>query len=138
MRENRTAERRPCAVLVNDDDDLRRLLSNSLAPELDLHVAGTLRQACDLFEDLHWVDLAFLDLELPDGNADELLERLARWPNAIRVLLESALLDRDAGDGSAHGRLLKHRHLVHLVLCKPPALPVVQALKSMVLNLPGA
>jgi CheY-like chemotaxis protein len=138
MRENRTAERRPCAVLVNDDVDVWRLLANSLAPELEVHVARTIQQAHDLFEGLRRVDLAFLDLDLPDGNADELLERLARWPNAIRVLLEGALLDNGAGDGSAHGRLLKHRHLVHLVLCKPPALPVLQALKSMVLDLPGA
>jgi CheY-like chemotaxis protein len=138
MRENRTAERRPCAVLVNDDADLGRLLGSSLAPELELYVASTLQQACALFEALRWVDLAFLDLELPDGHADELLERLARWPNAIRVLLERALLESDAGSRSAHGRALKHRHLVHLVLCKPPALPVVQALKSMVLDLPGA
>lgn len=163
MRENRTAERRPCAVLVNNDADLERLLTASLAPELDLHVASTLQQALDLLEGLRRVDLAFLDLELPDGNADELLARLARWPEAIRVLLASAVVDRNdlgssdlgssalgssapgssplasrAVDGSAHGRRLKHRHLVHLVVCKPPALPVVQALKSMVLDLPGA
>ncbi len=138
MRENRTAERRPCAVLVNDDVDVRRLLADSLAPELELHVAKTIQQACDLFEDLRRVDLAFLDLELPDGNADELLERLARWPNSIRVLLAGALFDNPLRDGSAPRRALKHRHLVHLVLCKPPALPAVQALKSMVLDLPGA
>ena len=138
MRENRTAERRPCAVLVNDDVDVRRLLADSLGPELDVHVARTIRQARDLFEDLRWVDLAFLDLELPDGNADELLERLARWPDAIRVLLASALFDNPARDGVASHRVLKHRHLAHLVLCKPPALPVVQALKSMVLGLPDA
>jgi CheY-like chemotaxis protein len=138
MRENRTAERRPCAVLVNDDVDVGRLLADSLAPELDFHVARTIEQARDLFEGLRWVDLAFVDLGLPDGSADELLERLARWPNAIRVLLAGALFDNPVRDGAAAGRALKHRHLVHLVLCKPPALPVVEALKSMVLDLPGA
>jgi CheY-like chemotaxis protein len=147
MKENRTAERRPCAVLVNDDAEVGRLLASSLAPELEVHVARTIQQAWELFEDLRRVDLAFLDLELPGGDTDELLERLARWPNTIRVLLASALFDDDgsklsnekAGSEVArHGRVLKHRHLVHLVIRKPPALPVVQALKSMVLDLPGA
>lgn len=143
MRENRTADRRPCAVLVNDDADMGRLLASSLAPELDLHVAHTAKQACDLLEDLRRVDLAFLDLDLPGGNTDELLERLARWPNAVRVLLATALCDIDAGDRLSYGRVLngqtlKHRHLAHLVLSKPLALPVVHALKSMVLDLPGA
>jgi CheY-like chemotaxis protein len=125
-------------VLVDDDADVGRLLAASLAPELEVHVASTIQQARDLFEDLRRVDLAFLDLELPGGNADELLERLARWPNAIRVLLASSLVHTTAGDHSSYGRALKHRHLAHLVLCKPLALDAVQALKSMVLDLPGA
>jgi CheY-like chemotaxis protein len=138
MRQNRTAERRPCAVLVNDDAEVRRLLASSLGPELEVHVASTTQQACALFEDLRCVDLAFLDLELPGGNADELLERLARWPDAIRVLLANALVEREAAPGLALGRGLKHRHLVHLVLCKPPDLAALRALKSMVLDLPEA
>lgn len=137
MRQNRTAERRPCAVLVNDDAEVERLLASSLAPELEFHVASTIQQARALLADLRCVDLAFLDLELPEGNADELLERLARWPDAIRVLLANALLEREATPGWALGRGLRHRHLVHLVLCKPPALEALRALKSMVLDLPG-
>lgn len=142
MRENRTADRRRCAVLVNDDLELARSLAESLAPELEVHLAGTIQQASDLLERLLWVDLAFLDLELADGSGDELLERLARWPDAIRVLLGSAMLADDAnprpGVRENNGKPLKHRHLAHLVLGKPPAMPVVQALKSMVLDLPKA
>jgi CheY-like chemotaxis protein len=137
MMKDRTADRRRCAVLVNDDMKVGQLLADSLGPELDVYVVGTIQQACDLFEVLRWVDLAFLDLELPDGSGDELLERLARWPDAIRVLLGSTIV----ADGTTHksdGSALKHRHLAHLVLGKPPALPVVQVLKSIVLDLPNA
>jgi CheY-like chemotaxis protein len=130
MRQNRTADRRRCAVLVNEDAEAGRRLADSLVPELEVYRVGTVKQASDLLEDLQWVDLAFLDLDLPDGSGDELLEPLARWPDAIRVLLASTLFARSG--------TLKHRHLAHLVLGKPPALPVVQALKCAVLGLPKA
>lgn len=58
--------------------------------------------------------------------------RVARWPDAIRMLLASELFVNKSDDGSASARALKYRHLVHLVLDEPLALQVVRALKSMV------
>lgn len=131
MRDNRTADRRRCAVLVNDVE-VGRLLAENLGPELDVHLVGNIRQASELLDDLRWVDLAFLDLELPDGSCDELLARLARWPDAIRILLDGEAMTEAPNQGA---KALKYRHLAHLVLDKPPALGVVLALKSFVLGL---
>jgi CheY-like chemotaxis protein len=122
--------RRRCAVLVNADVEVERLLQESLAPELDVRCAGSVQQAHALFSTLSWVDLAFLELQLSDGSGDELLEPLARWPEAIRVLVGTPAAESE--------KPLQNRHLAHIVLAKPPPLRIVSALKAAVLGLPRA
>lgn len=121
---------RRCAVLVYEDVELERLLATSLAPELEVCSASSVRQALALFDRLPRVDLAFLELQLPDGGGDALLEPLARWPEAIRVLIGTPLGESE--------KPLQNRHLAHIVLTKPLPLRFVSALKSAVLGLPRA
>jgi len=121
-------EWRPCAVVVDADPELGEALSNCLSPELDVMLAATAVRATAVFEVVPRVDLAFLDLDLLGRHGEEMLARVARWPDCIRVLL--------ARHAVPSGDLPRNRYLAHLVLIKPPALRVVQALKRATLGLP--
>lgn len=133
----------PRALVVDDDPEVRRALARLLRPELDVHLAGSVAQAAAVLELLDRVDLAFVDWELPDGTGEEILERLAAWPDAIRVLISARL----SGSGGSLGEVpssqlvnsrnpLKNRALANLVLGKPVASGVVEALKRAALALP--
>jgi CheY-like chemotaxis protein len=92
-------------------------------------LAATVAQAEVLLADLERVDLAFVDLELPDGSGERILEQLARWPDAIRVLI--------SGTGGCDEDALKNRTLANIVLRKPVLPRVIEALKRAALALPN-
>jgi CheY-like chemotaxis protein len=117
------------ALVVDDDPEIRRALARLLRPELDVHLAGSVAQAEALLARLDRVDLAFIDWELPDGTGEQILERLAHWPDAIRVLISARV--------SSGEKLLENRALANLVLGKPLALGVIDALKRAALALPN-
>jgi CheY-like chemotaxis protein len=117
------------ALVVDDDPEIRRALARLLRPELDVHLAGSVAQAEELLERLDRVDLAFIDWELPDGTGEQILERLAHWPDAIRVLISARVASGE--------KLLENRALANLVLGKPLALGVIDALKRAALALPN-
>jgi CheY-like chemotaxis protein len=133
----------PRALVVDDDPEVCRALARLLRPELDVHLAGSVAQAEAVLARLDRVDLAFVDWELPDGTGEQILERLAAWPDAIRVLISARL----SASGSSLGGVpssevlssqnpLKDRSLANLVLGKPVARGVVDALKLAALALP--
>jgi CheY-like chemotaxis protein len=117
------------ALIVDDDPEIRRALARLLRPELDVHLAGSVAQAEALLARLDRVDLAFIDWELPDGTGEQILERLAHWPDAIRVLISARVASGE--------KLLTNRALANLVLGKPLALGVIDALKRAALALPN-
>jgi CheY-like chemotaxis protein len=117
------------ALIVDDDPEIRRALARLLRPELDVHLAGSVAQAEALLAQLDRVDLAFIDWELPDGTGEQILERLAHWPDAIRVLISARVASGE--------KLLENRALANLVLGKPLELGVIDALKRAALALPN-
>jgi CheY-like chemotaxis protein len=119
---------RPRAIVVDDDPEVRRALARLLRPELDVWVAGSVAQAEALLTELDRVDVAFVDWELPDGTGEQILERLAHWPDAIRVLISARVVSSE--------NPLKNRALANLVLGKPVAHGVVESLKRAALVLP--
>ncbi len=159
------------ALVVDDDPLVRRALTRRLRPELDVYVAASVREARELSCKLDRIDLALVDLELPDGSGEEVLQLVARWPDAISVLmsgsfreggagadamLDSPALDsrpldartvdnrpldartvdnRPLGNHPPHGCPLQNRALANLVLAKPIASRVIDALKKAVLEL---
>jgi CheY-like chemotaxis protein len=115
------------ALVVDDDPEICRALARLLRPELEVHLAGSVAQAEALLEQLDRVDLAFIDWQLPDGTGEQILERLAGWPDAVRVLISAR---------ASSETLLETRALANLVLSKPLALGVIEALKRAALVLP--
>ena len=127
-------------MVVDDDPEVRRALARLLRPELNVHVAGSVAQAEAVLAELDRVDVAFIDWELPDGTGEQILERLAAWPDAIRVLISARLSSSGASGLSSSEAIsqnpLKNRALANLVLGKPLARGVVDALKLAALALP--
>jgi CheY-like chemotaxis protein len=120
-----------------------------LKPELEVHLAGSVREAEAVLAGLARVDLAFVDWELPDGSGERILEQLARWPDSIRVLISGRLMSTESvstgsvstgsvstGSVSTENPL-RNRALANLVLSKPLAFHVVEALKRATLGLPN-
>jgi CheY-like chemotaxis protein len=118
----------PRALVVDDDPEIRRALARLLRPELDVYLVGSVAQAEATLARLDRVDVAFVDWELPDGKGEQILERLAHWPDAIRVLISARVVSSE--------NPLKNRALANLVLGKPIARSVVEALKRAALALP--
>jgi len=133
----------PRALIVDDDPEVRRAIARLLRPELDVHLAGSVAQAEAVLAALDRLDLAFVDWELPDGTGEQILERLAAWPDAIRVLISARLSSNGASLGGVPSSQalsscnpLKNRALANLVLGKPVGRGVVDALKLAALALP--
>ncbi|TLX61912.1 histidine kinase [Stutzerimonas nosocomialis] len=101
---------RPSLLHVEDDADLRELLSSLLAPlDIDLHGAGSLAEAREQLAQRHH-DLAILDLMLPDGDGLKLLDELAAARPPTPVIIFSALDAPDTDNRLVLRRLVKSRH----------------------------
>jgi CheY-like chemotaxis protein len=123
------------AIVVDDDPTVRRAMSRRLRPELDLYVCASVREATEVLTKIDRIDLALVDLNLPDGSGEQVLRLVAQWPDAISVLMSGSF---PAVRGEGEPQLespLENRALAHLVLAKPIAPHVIDALKKAVLEL---
>jgi PAS domain S-box-containing protein len=106
-------------LLVEDHKTVREAIAAMFEREPDFAIAGqagTLAQARGMLED---VDVAILDLGLPDGYGGDLIAPLRAASPAAQVLVLSASLDREelarAVESGAAGALHKNVHLHELV-----------------------
>jgi len=78
-------------LVVDDEDAIRRLLERSLSTwGYNVVVAPGVRCALDIYaERASDIDLAVLDLDMPDGGGYALLERLARDGASMKVVVAS-------------------------------------------------
>lgn len=111
--------------MVDDDPEVRRALARLLTPEFDVRLTGSVAEAERVLALLDGLAVAFVDWELPDGTGEQILERLARWPDAIRVLISAW--------ASSGENPLRNRALANLVLGKPLNREAVEALKRAAL-----
>ncbi|TFY96178.1 response regulator [Ramlibacter humi] len=79
---------RPALLHVEDDPDLRRVVAAMVGPGCDTVAASTLDEARRQLA-LRAFDLILLDLQLPDGNASELLASLPPPNTATPVVIFS-------------------------------------------------
>ncbi|HEU4582007.1 MAG TPA: hypothetical protein VFS67_27315 [Polyangiaceae bacterium] len=153
-------QRRRCAVVIDRDPEVVRGLSALLSAQLDVQSALCPSSAALLLDRLEHVDLAFVELELPDFAGEQLLQQLGRWPDAIRVLLTQQPLSPTSSPATRspassspassspassspdrRGRstpafvLPRNAYLAHLVLSKPVSVQVVRALQRATLGL---
>lgn len=88
-------------LLVEDHGSFRRALSFVLGREPDLEVvaqAGTLQQAREEVGAAPGIDVAVLDLGLPDGNGDDLIPDLRASNPDIRVLVLTVDINPNSRD----------------------------------------
>jgi two-component system response regulator DesR len=90
------AQTRPTRVMIVEDHaDFRELMEVLLGTQPDIELlaqAGSLAEARDQAARFE-VDVAVLDLGLPDGSGADLIYDLHRDGNEVRVLVLSASLD---------------------------------------------
>jgi DNA-binding NarL/FixJ family response regulator len=87
--------RRTRVMLVEDHADFRGLMEVLFGRQPDIELlaqAGSLAEARDRAARLE-LDVAILDLGLPDGSGADLITDLRRDGNEVRVLILSASLD---------------------------------------------
>ena len=80
-------------MLVEDHDSFRQALAFLLNLEPDFVVASQASSLMEARTDLEEIDLAVVDLALPDGEGIELLEDLRRANPDVTVLILSATLN---------------------------------------------
>ncbi|MDR6566457.1 MULTISPECIES: sigma-54-dependent transcriptional regulator [Chitinophaga] len=75
-------------LIIDDEDQLRRLLSRLLALEgYTLHEAGNIRSALKILEKEE-IQVILSDVKLPDGNGVELVQQIrARYPEIETIVL---------------------------------------------------
>lgn len=93
----------PRLLLVEDHTAFREALALVLNGEPDLEVVaqcGSLAE-CRSLRSLADIDIALLDLILPDGEGTELIEVLREANPRVKVLILSAYLEPDLSDRRA-------------------------------------
>ena len=89
---------RPLVLLVDDSQVVLRLLERSFHDQdFDLLTAGDAGGAMDGAAHARRLDLAVIDLSLPDMDAIDLAAQLRRRHHSLRVLYTSAYLSREEG-----------------------------------------
>ena len=106
-------------LLVEDHTAVREAIAGMFERESDLTVVGQAESLAEARELLHGVDVAVLDLALPDGDAIALIPELRAASPGAHVLVLSANLDRAqtarAIDAGAAGALDKTADLDQVV-----------------------
>lgn len=110
-----TATKTTRVFIVEDHNNLRRLLQEALAMLDDLKPCGSAATAEEAIEMMKGrtdcPDLALIDLSLPGKSGLELIEELQRERNDVRCVVLSGIADREMAEAAiragARGYILK-------------------------------
>ena len=93
LRPRRQARYKPLLLIVEDDRVTRHMLQASMEKYCDIVVAWDAQQAKDFYQKM-LPNITFLDIELPDGDGQELAELFcAHDPGSYIVMVSGALSD---------------------------------------------
>jgi two-component system cell cycle sensor histidine kinase/response regulator CckA len=123
--------RRPIVLVVDDYEDLRRILSQALHHlGFDVLLAASGREALKVFRQCgHTIDLVLMDILMPDGDGPETLDVLRRLDPDVRC----CLMTGDPGPYTVDDLL---RRGAARVLAKPIALAELATVLQQVLMEP--
>jgi len=83
-------------LVVDDEHSIRRLLEKELSSaERDVTTAGTAKEALSLVRKKPF-DVIVLDIQLPDGNGLELMERFRKASTGVEIILITGFGDIDS------------------------------------------
>ena len=84
---DRGGENEARVLIIDDDRPTRRLAANILKSYCQVHEAGSISQGLSSY-DLVRPDIVFMDIQLPDGNGQDLLSWIMRRdPSAFIVMV---------------------------------------------------
>jgi len=124
----RCRARRPCAVIVDADDEVRSRVSHALGASCRTHRAEP-AAAVALLEAMPIVDVALVDCDQPVAVQAPIFRELARWPGALCVLMSA--------DSQKVEQLRALGLFAPLVLDKPVQSEALDAIRSAALELFG-
>lgn len=124
----RCRARRPCAVIVDADDEVRSRVSHALGASCRTHRAEP-AAAVALLEAMPVVDVALVDCDQPVAVQAPIFRELARWPGALCVLMSA--------DSQKVEQLRALGLFAPLVLDKPVQPEALDAIRSAALELFG-
>lgn len=101
---------RPRILHVEDDEDTRSLLEHLVEDFADIDAAGTIGEAEKRLDDASY-HLVVLDMQLPDGSGERVIERLDRARGRRTPVIVYSVFDYARPDppGFIHSRLVKSR-----------------------------
>jgi CheY-like chemotaxis protein len=120
--------RRPCAVVVDGDDEVQSCVSRALGAACQTHRARP-AAAVALLEAMAVVDVALVDCDQPVAVQAPIFRELARWPGALCVLMSA--------DSQKVEQLRALGLFAPLVLDKPVQPEALAAIRSAALELFG-
>jgi CheY-like chemotaxis protein len=124
----RRGPRRPCAVVVDGDDEVQSRVSRALGAACHTHRARP-AAALALLEGMSVVDVALVDCDQPVAVQAPIFRELARWPGALCVLMSA--------NSEKVEQLRALGLFAPLVLDKPVQPEALEAIRSAALELFG-
>ncbi|MGB0719281.1 MAG: response regulator [Bdellovibrionales bacterium] len=86
---------KPSVLLIEDDRTLRRMVRAEIGEHCDLLVAGNMQLGSKLYK-TESPDLAFIDINLPDGNGHDLLDWMLKVDPHTFAVMFSGHSDNDS------------------------------------------
>lgn len=95
---SQTLLRKPRLLIVEDEEDNQQLLAAFLSSDFDISIAGTCEEAARYFSEDAILDLALMDVCLPDRSGLEFLAQIQQTHPACVVIIMTAYSDSEALD----------------------------------------
>ena len=101
-------------LIVDDSAVIRTMIAKTLrlagVPVAEVHEAGNGQEGLDVLE-LHWVDLVFVDINMPVMNGEEMIRRIRA--NSIWADLPLVIISTEGSETRINSLLDVHSRFIH-------------------------